>query len=57
MNFYLPKKSTNNRDFIISISKVINNNIIQNKDIKRHDYITRSIILLIVKLKLNDTLK
>ena len=39
LNFNLPKKSTNNLNFIEGISKIIISSKINNKDIKRNDYI------------------
>ena len=57
LNYYLPKKSTNNIDFLNSIMKLLSNSILNDKNIIRHDYVTRSIILLIEDLKFNDNLK
>jgi len=57
LNYYLPKKSTNNIDFLNSITKLLSNSILNEKNIIRHDYVTRSILLLIEDLNFNDSLK
>ena len=53
INYYYPKRSTNNVTFINSISKIIMNSILKKDNIIRHDYVIRSLILLIDKLNLN----
>ena len=57
LNYYLPKRATNNKDFITSLSKIIINNIIKKSQIIRHDYISRSMIMMINNLKLNENPK
>ena len=57
INYYLPKKSTDNKDFLDTISKVIINNSFNNNNIIRHDYITLAIILMINNLKLNENVR
>ena len=57
LNYYFPKKSTNNIDFLNNIRKLLSNNILNEKNIIRHDYIQRSIILLNKDLKIDDNLK
>lgn len=57
LNYYLPKRATNNKDFVASISKIIINNNIKKSQIIRHDYITRSMIMMIKNLKLNENPK
>ena len=47
INYYLCKRSTNNVTFINSISKIIMNSILKKDNIIRHDYVIRSLILLI----------
>ena len=53
--YYLPKKITNNLDFVNSISKIIINSKFIKNEVIRKDYITRSIISIIKKFKLNET--
>ena len=53
LNLNLLKKSTNNKNFLESINKVIINNSFEKKEIIRHDYITKSLILLIEEYELN----
>ena len=53
MNYFLPKKSTDNKNFLDSISKVIINNTFNSNEFVRHDYLTRALILMINNLKLN----
>ena len=53
INFYLPKRVTSNYDFVNTLSKVFINNTFDNKTIKRHDYITRTLIKIIQDEKLN----
>lgn len=55
INYYLPKKITNNVDFVNSISKIIINSKFNKNEVIRKDYITRSIISIIKKFKLNET--
>ena len=55
INYYLPKKITNNVDFVNSISKIIINSKFTKNEVIRKDYITRSIISIIKKFKLNET--
>ena len=54
LNFYLPKRATNNKDFVVSVSNVLNNNNIKKKDIIRHDYITRTMMLMIKSLDIKE---
>ena len=57
LNYYLPKRATNNKDFVESISKICINNNIKKNNIIRHDYITRSMLLMIKDLNLNENPK
>jgi len=54
INFYLPKTSTNNKNFLDSISKIIINNTFEKKEIIRRDFVTRSLFFLIDELDLNN---
>ena len=57
INYYLPKKSTNIKDFILCLTKIfINCNNIENNLIK-HDYISRTLLILIKKYDLNKNPK
>ena len=56
INSYLPKHSTNNFDFVNSINKILANDSNDNKKIKRHDFITMTIIDLIKEKDLNNKL-
>ena len=47
INFYLPKKPTNNADFINCIIKIIDNSKNLENDIKRHDFVSRTLLSLI----------
>ena len=57
LNYYLPKKATDNKNFVDSLTKVLINNMFNNKDIIRHDYVTRAILLMIKELNLNKNFK
>ena len=57
INFYLPKRPTNNADFVNCIIKLITNSNNLNNDIKRHDFVSRTLISLINKFDLNQTPK
>ena len=57
INFYLPKTSTNNKNFLDSISKIIINNTFTKKEIIRRDFVTRSLFFLIDELDLNNNPK
>ena len=52
LNYYLPKRATNNKDFVESISKIFINNNIKKTNIIRYDYITRAMLLIIKELRL-----
>ena len=52
---YLPRKITNNVDFVNSISKVIINSKFNKNEVIRKDFITHSIISIMKKFKLNET--
>lgn len=56
INLYLPKKVTSNSDFVNCLTKIFINNKFANKDIIRHDYITRSLIKIINEKNLNENL-
>ena len=51
INFYLPKRITNNSDFIDALSNIFINSKFEKKDIIRHDYLTKSLIQIIIKAK------
>ena len=57
LNYYLPKRATNNKDFVESISKICINKNIKKTNIIRHDYITRSILLIKKDLNINENPK
>ena len=57
LNYYLPKRTTNNYDFIKSIGKVLLNNKILNNEINRKDYKTKSLIKLIEDKDFNENLE
>ena len=57
LNYYLPKRATNNKDFVESILKICINNNIKKTNIIRHDYITRAMLLIIKELRLNENPK
>ena len=54
INFYLPKKITSNFNFVNVLTKIFINSKFENKNIRRHDYVTKAIIKLIIDEKLND---
>lgn len=53
LNYYLPKKVIDQHSFLNSLNSIFLNDVINNYTIKRNDYITQSIILLIEKENLN----
>ena len=55
--YYLPKKPINNIAFVNTISKLLINSEFADKDIIRHDLVTKTLILIIEKLNFNDNLK
>ena len=56
MDYFLPKRATNNLSFLNSISKVIINDEFRSDSIVRKDYKSKSLIYLIEDLKFNDNL-
>ena len=48
----MPRTSTKNKDFVNSISKVLINNTILIKDVKRYDIINQSLLLILKNLNL-----
>ena len=54
INYYLPKHITNVFNFLNCINKIFLNDTIDNNTIIRHDYITKSLLLLIDKENLNN---
>ena len=56
INFYLPKRLTNNLDFIETIKKIIINSKFNDNEIKRHDYITQSILEIIKIYDFNNNI-
>ena len=57
IQYYLPKKTTDNISFVNTLTKILINSEFTHKKIIRHDYITRSLLLMIDKLNLNSNLK
>ena len=58
INFYLPKKITNELNFIKSINNILlNDSINNNNNNHRYDYKTRSLLFLIEKEELNNYFK
>ena len=57
INLYLPKKVTSNVDFVECLTKIFINNKFDNKDIIRHDYISRPLIKIIKDKDLNENLQ
>ena len=57
IKYYLPKKPTDNISFVNTLTKILINSDFANKEIARHDYITRTLLLIIEKLNLNNNLK
>ena len=57
LNYYLPKRTTNNYDFIKSNGKVLLNNKILNNNINRKDYKAKSLIKLIEDKDFNENLE
>jgi hypothetical protein len=57
LNFYLPKRVSNPDIFIKSITKYLLNEDFKENKIKRCDYITKAILLMIKDLNLNANLK
>ena len=56
LDYFLPKRATNNLSFLDSISKVIINDEFRSDSIVRKDYKSKSLIYLIEDLKFNDNL-
>ena len=54
INSYLPKKLTSNYDFINSMTKILINTMNINENIIRHDYVSKTLIKLINKYKINE---
>lgn len=54
INSYLPKRITTNYDFINSITKILINTMNINENIIRHDYVSKTLIKLINKYKINE---
>ena len=57
INYYLPKKLTSNVDFVNCINKLFINSKFNDSDIIRHDYVTKSLIKIIIDNKLDEHLK
>ena len=57
INYNLPKKTIDNKNFISAITKIILNSTIENPEKNRNDYITKSLILLIDKTNFNKNLR
>ena len=57
LNYYLPKHTSNQYNFINSLNNVFVNDAINNNNIIRHDYSTKSLLLLIEKEKINEEFK
>ena len=57
INYYLPKKITDQQSLLNSINSIFLNDVINNDTIKRYDYITQSLMLLIEKENLNNHYK
>ena len=57
INYYLPKKITDQQSLLNSINSIFLNDVINNDIIKRYDYITQSLMLLIEKENLNNHYK
>ena len=57
INYYFPKRSSNNADFIEALNKFLINHSFKEKDIIRNDYVTRSLIYIINEKDLNKKLK
>ena len=56
INYYLPKRKTTVYNFIKSLENVIFNDTIKNNNIKRYDFKTRSLLILINKENLNNNI-
>ena len=57
LNYFLPKKITNQNSFIKSIKNIFINDFINNSSIIRYDYKTKGMILLIEKENINNEFK
>ena len=57
LNYFLPKKITNQNSFIKSIKNIFINDFINNSSIIRYDYKIRGMILLIEKENINNEFK
>ena len=57
INYYLPKKTSNNLEFVECLSKIFINSKLNDRDIIRHFYATKTLINLIDNFKLNDNPK
>ena len=57
INYYLPKRSANNADFVETLNKFLINHEFKENDIIRHDFVTPSLIYLIEEKNLNNNLK
>ena len=55
--FNLPKRVTNNKDFVKCISKILYIDSLENKTVKRKDYKTKALLKLIKDENLNSNLK
>jgi hypothetical protein len=55
--FNLPKRVTNNKDFVKCISKILYIDSFENKTVKRKDYKTKALLKLIKDENLNSNLK
>ena len=57
LNYFLPKKITNPRSFIICLNNIFINDAINNDTFIRYDYKSQSIVMLIEKENLNNEYK
>ena len=57
LSFNLPKRVTNNKDFVKCISKILYIDSLENKTVKRKDYKTKALLKLIKDENLNSNLK
>ena len=57
INYYIPKRATNAKDFITSLKKIFIYNLIKGQEIIRKDFKSKAIMLLIKDLDLNNQFK
>ena len=57
LNYFLPRHVTNQYNFVNSMNNILINDSIINSQIKRKDFKTKSLIMIVEKEKLNENFK